>query len=352
MKYLITILLFLLSTTAKSLVILQYHHVSKQTPKSTSIDPALYRAHLQYLEDNNFDVVDILQLKKWLKQGAALPDRAAVITFDDGYSSVYTTAYPELKKRGWPFTVFVNTKAHDEKNLHFMSWDQLREMTKHRAIIANHTDSHPHLIRQQSYEDNEQWQSRRLAEVDFAEKRLKKELGESHLLFAYPYGEYDQALQADLKRLGYLAFGQQSGPVSKGSSHQALPRFAFGGPYGDLADFATKVNSLPFPESRIKVSNSNGKVFSDPLLPKGEDRPVLRIASPLMAYIEQFACYASGQGKIKSEIRGGALVAYANKPLPPGRSRYNCTAHAGGGRYYWHSQLFIRRLPDGSWVDE
>ena len=352
MRYVFPLLLALFSANAKSLVVLQYHHVSKQTPKSTSIDPALYRAHLKHLEDKKFDIVDILQLKKWLERGDALPDRAVVITFDDGYKSVYTTAYPELKKRGWPFTVFVNTKAHDEKNPHFMSWDQLREMTKYGAVIANHTDSHPHLIRQQSYESYQQWQSRRLAEVEFAEKRIKKELGEGHKLFAYPYGEYDQKLQANLKRMGFLAFGQQSGPISKASSHQALPRFAFGGVYGDLSDFATKVNSLPFPESRIKVSNSNGKVLEDPLLPEGEGKPVLRIASPLMAYIEQVACYASGQGKIKSEIRGGTLVAYANRPLPPGRSRYNCTAHAGAGRYYWHSQLFIRRLPNGAWVDE
>lgn len=352
MKYVFAVVLCLIPLVSKALVVLQYHHVSDKTPRSTSINPQLFRAHLQYLEDKKFNVVDILTLQEWLKNGSSIPDQTVVITFDDGYRSVYATAYPELKKRGWPFTVFINTKAHDEKNSHFVSWDQLREMARHGAVIANHTDSHPHLIRQQSYENYEQWQSRRMREITFAENRIKKEIGRSHLLFAYPYGEYDRALQSQLKRLGYLAFGQQSGPIAKNSSMQALPRFAFGGAYGDMSDFETKVKSLPFPESRTKVSTSNGKVLTEPLLPSGEGRPVLRIASPLLPYIDQFACYASGRGQIKAEIKGGTLVAYSPKDLPVGRSRYNCTAHAGGGRYYWHSQLFIRRLSDGSWVDE
>ena len=352
MKHVLALVLCCLSVSAKSLVVLQYHHVSAKTPKATSIDPQLYRAHLQFLQEHKFNVVDIRQLREWLNSGKTLPDRSVIITFDDGYNSVYTAAYPELKKRGWPFTVFINTKAHDEKNAQFMTWDQLRDMSRHGAVIANHTDSHPHLIRQQSYEDRKQWQTRRLREITFAEQRIKKEIGESHLLFAYPYGEYDQLLKAELKRLGYLAFGQQSGPVARYSSLQALPRFPFGGPYGDMADFGTKVNSVPFPEVRIKVTNTGGKVLQDPLLPLDEARPVLRIASPLMRYIDQFACYASGMGKIKAEIKGGVMVAFAPKDLPTGRSRYNCTAHAGGGRYYWHSQLFIRRASDGSWVHE
>lgn len=352
MRIIFIFLSFFLSTVSHALVVLQYHHVSNKTPVSTSISPELFSAHMDYIAAEKFQVVDILQLKIWLQEGTTLPDRTVVITFDDGYRSVFTTAFPELKKRKWPFTVFVNTKSHDEKNSQFMSWQELKTLNKYGAVIANHTDSHPHLIRQKSGESFAKWHQRRESEIDFAEKRLAKELGRSHALFAYPYGEYDDNLKDYLKSKGYLAFGQHSGPISKNSDPQQLPRFPFGGRYGDMEDFASKLKSLPFPLSQIKVTTERGAVINNPELPPSSSKPILRIASPLLKYLDGANCYASGQGKINSEIRGGVLVAQASRDLPPGRSRYNCTVHAGGGRFYWYSQLFIRRLPNGEWVRE
>ena len=43
----------------------------------------------------------------------------------------------------------------------------------------------------------------------------------------------------------------------------------------------------------------------------------------------------------------------AAKPLPVGRSRYNCTrASRWPGRYYWYSYAWIRRDTDGNWSHE
>ncbi len=340
------------SSKSYALVVLQYHHVSDKTPRSTSISPELFKAHMAYIEKRQFRVLDILTLKRILQKGEALPDASVVITFDDGYKSVYKHAFLELKKRAWPFAVFINTKSHDEKNPHFMSWEELKELQDAGAVIGNHTDSHPYLIRRRSGEAFKQWQKRRALEIEFAEQRIKKKLGKSHKLFAYPFGEFDQSLKSYLKENAYLAFGQQSGPIASNSDLQNIPRFPFGGAYGQLDDFSTKLLSLPFPQARVKVTTENGKVLSDPELPAGIGRPVLRIASPLMNYIGETACYASGQGKINTDVKGGVLVAQAKTDLPSGRSRYNCTARAGGERYYWYSQLFIRRKANGRWYSE
>ncbi|MFL0805214.1 MAG: polysaccharide deacetylase family protein [Agarilytica sp.] len=340
------------SAAAHALVVLQYHHISNTTPRSTSTSPELFAQHLEIIASEKFQVVSIEQLKTWLHKGERLPDKTVVITFDDGYRSVYTAAFPLLKKRGWPFTVFVNTQAHDGKKPQFMSWGELKTLATYGAVIGNHTDSHPHLIRQRKHESHKQWLQRREQEINFAEMRIKKEIGESHKVFAYPYGEYDENLTSLLKRKGYIAFGQQSGPVAKESHHQVLPRFPFGGAYGGPEDFLSKLTSLPFPMARLKVTTESGAVLYSPELPQGATKPVLRVASPMMNYLNGLNCYASGQGKIKSDIKGGVLVAQTVRPLPPGRSRYNCTAQAGGGRFYWLSQLFIRRLPNGDWVKE
>jgi len=352
MRFIISVFLIFSGMCTQALVVLQYHHVSDKTPVSKSISPQLFRAHLDYIQQAGFKVVDMRQLQSWLQERETLPDKTVVITFDGGYRSVYTAAYPELKRRSWPFTVFVNSKARDEKNPLYMSWDELRDVNRHGAVIGNHSDSHPHLIRRQKYESHQQWQQRREREIVFAEKRIRKEVGRSFKLFAYPFGEYDESLVNKIKLLGYLAFGQQSGPLTASSNPQALPRFSFAGAYGDMDEFVIKLNSLPFPQARIRVSGDDGKVLKDPVLPADISRPVLRIASPLMPYIDGAVCYVSGQGQIDAEIKGGVLVAKARRDLPAGRSRYDCKAHAGGGRHYWYSQLFIRRLADGSWVDE
>ena len=352
--FLLFVLLF--HCNVNGLVILQYHHVSDKTPEATSISPHDFALQLAYLEESGFKVVSILALKKLLQAGKSPPDGAVVITFDDGYMSVFKNAYPALKERKWPFTVFVNTQPHDQNKPQFMSWDQLREIAKNGATIANHTDSHLHLLRKREGESDKQWNQRRAKEIEFAEKRIKKEIGKSHRLFAYPYGEHDRAIRKYLKEKGYLAFGQQSGPVPSPSSPQydgqLIPRFPFGGKFVGLSDFATKVTSLPFPALSVSVNKINGAPLYEAELPMGVNRPIMRISTPTMQYLDGLNCFASGQGKIKSERKGNTLVVQANRSLPVGRSRYNCTARAGNGRFFWYSHMYIKRRADGSWYPE
>lgn len=340
------IMLFMISAPhSEALVVLQYHHVSDAAPQSTRVSPALFKKHMAFLAQNKFNVIAITALPQLLKKAqktGTLPDRSVIITFDDGYRSIYEGAWPELKKRGWPFTVFVNSQAHDQKNPAFMSWDQLRELAAGGAVIANHTDSHPYMIRQRSSESHKQWQQRRQQEIEFAQQRIRKEIGSAHMFYAHPYGEYDEALLQQLKQLGYLAFGQQSGPVAANSLPQALPRFPMGGNYGDMNDFQTKVFSMPFPRLQVIVTTESGQPLKQPLLPDNQSRPVLQLISPMLNFADNVKCFASGQGPIPVKYRGGSLQTQAPSPLGKGRSRYNCTAPAGGGRFYWYSQLFIR----------
>jgi hypothetical protein len=67
----------------------------------------------------------------------------------------------------------------------------------------------------------------------------------------------------------------------------------------------------------------------------------------------QLACYGPG-GVIELEEQNAKTFVVANKsPLPVGRSRYNCTMPVkGGDRFYWYSQLWIRKRSDGSWYEE
>jgi len=150
--------------------VLRYHHISSNTPASTSTSPARFAMHLAYLEAHGFDVVPLETLVERLRSGQPLPDKTAAITFDDGYRSIHDTAYPMLKARGWPFTVFVNSEPHDRHQPSFMTWEQLREMSSHGATIANHTVSHPSLIEREPGQQEVAWREWIAGEITTAQQ--------------------------------------------------------------------------------------------------------------------------------------------------------------------------------------
>jgi hypothetical protein len=64
-------------------VVRQYHHVSDETPASTSTSPERFAMHLDYLQQSGFEVVPLQDLAETLRAGKNLPDRTAAITFAD-----------------------------------------------------------------------------------------------------------------------------------------------------------------------------------------------------------------------------------------------------------------------------
>ena len=335
----------ILMAPAHAAVVLQYHHVDTETPASTSASPERFAMHLEYLAEKNFDIVPLSDLVSALRAGEPLPDRAVAITFDDGYISIYDTAWPLLKARGWPFTVFVNSEPHDQGKPLFMSWDQLRELHAAGATIANHTVSHPYLLRPPKGLDPAQGEDWVAGEITRAQRRIEEEIGSAPKLFAYPFGEYDNAVLEVVGALGYAGFGQQSGPLAPYSDLRALPRFPFGGPYGDAQDFATKVNSLPLPladREAVRWRSEDGRILQDIVLPGPAARPVLLFRPAPGFDGSRLACFASGQARALLERDGEGFRVQAQKPLGTGRARYNCTAPSGmTGRYFWYTQPWI-----------
>ncbi|MEE4216513.1 MAG: polysaccharide deacetylase family protein, partial [Xanthomonadales bacterium] len=118
----LTLLLLLYTPLSQAAVVLQYHHVSDETPASTSTSPERFAMHLDYLEEAGFKIVPLQELADTLRTREPLPDKTAAITFDDGYISIFQAARPLLEKKGWPYTVFVNTEPHDQRKPLFMSW--------------------------------------------------------------------------------------------------------------------------------------------------------------------------------------------------------------------------------------
>ena len=336
------------AASAQAAVVILYHHVSDSTPKSTSISPAHFEAQMDYLAKNNFKVVPLLELTEKLRKGEQLPDKTVAISFDDSYVSVYDSAFPRLKKRGWPFTFFVNTDAVGTSKI-FVTWDQLREMSRHGATIANHTTQHNHLPRRAANESRVQWRVRIAAEIADAQKKIEQEMGTAPNILAYPFGEYDADVQQIAKQQGYIAFGQQSGALYQHGDLQSVPRFPFGGSFTELDDFIMKVNAKPMPIKQLGFYRDK-KTEQKNLVVKAGDKPWLVLTLADESLLSKINCFATGQGAITTEVIGNQLWAQAKQPLSAGRVRYNCTAYAGEkGRFYWYTQQWLVTDKNGKW---
>jgi len=329
-------------------VILLYHHVDTDTPASTSISPADFSAHLRYIEEQGFKVLPLSRLLEDLKDGDA-PDNAIAITFDDAYISVFQTAYPLLKKRGWPFTLFINAQSVDQGQALQMNWDQLREMANNGAAISNHSLTHAHLVRRLDGETEKQWLQRIRDEVVVNEQRLDQELpnraeADKHL-FAYPFGEYDEALLNLLDQLDYASIGQQSGAAAS-PPQQLIPRFPLAGSWAGLDRLKTALNSQPLPV----VKADGGTIISTPQ--NASDTLTLVLKEGFNR--QSIACYSARGDRLTVELTGKDSVQVALPRFTAGRQKVNCTAPVSGesGSYYWYSQQWLIQTDKGEWYSE
>ncbi len=322
----------------QSAVIIMYHHFGDNRYPSTNIRIEQFEAHLNFLESQQFNVWPLDKIITQIRNGQSLPDKTIAITIDDAYRTVYSNAYPMLKQRGWPFTVFVSTDYIDKKFSNYMNWEQIREMAADGASFANHSASHRHLIRHDAAESDNEWQTRIRQDVLKAQQRLEQEVKTTIPYFAYPYGEYNSALTKLVTALGLVGLGQHSGAIGPNSDFSSLPRFPINEAYADMPGFSSKVLSLAMPISATKLPD-----------PQTSDvRPLLNLTlKPSDMQVDQLNCYVSDQGRVDINWLNDEKTRFnvqAKNDLPAGRSRYNCTAPSkkDGQHFYWFSQPWIR----------
>lgn len=323
-----------LDENISSAVVLMYHRFGDARYPSTNIRLEQFEEHLEYLQDNNFTLWPLSKILNYIAEAKKLPEKTVAITMDDAYRTIYTNAYPRLKAKKFPFTVFVNTRAIDTKSKNYISWEEMREMRLNGAEFANHSLTHVYLIREKS-EMKEAWERRIRGEIEGAQTRLQQELGDSAntepKLFSYPFGEYNQEVADLLKELDYIGVTQTSGVVNAQSDLREVPRFPMAEAFGDKKGFILKVNTLP-----LAIESLSPK---EPLL-GSQNPPILEIN--LHHPMKNLGCYkADGQRVELKWLSKTKVQIQAKTPLKGPRDRYTCTAPAKDGRWYWYSHFWI-----------
>ena len=344
-------------TTEPHAVILLYHHVSGQTPPSTSVTPAQFEQHLDYLAKHDYRVWPLERVLDAVLKGAEdIPERVVALTFDDAYESVYTEAYPRLSERGWPYTVFANTDAIDAGHSPYMSWAKLRELAEDEVAIENHSAAHAHMSRPEAGESARDWRRRVRADIKKADGRIAEEIGQAPELFAYPYGEDSPALAEVVAEDHEYGLAQRSGPVGPLTDPLSIPRFPMATGFASLDRLELAVRSRPLPVSETKTYPSIGR-------PSGAgdsgdsgdsgDIESIELQVELGGFrAGQLNCFAGSGRRLETEMDGTGPYRVTIEVAgvgAPGRNKINCTAPAadGSGDFYWFSWQWLVESPAG-----
>jgi peptidoglycan/xylan/chitin deacetylase (PgdA/CDA1 family) len=210
--------------------ILCYHRFEERPRDGLAMTPKDFESQMQTLRDEGITVIPMEDFLAWRRGEKSIPDRAAIITIDDGYLSGYTTAWPVLKTFGYPFTMFIYTdyvKGGPRSGGQSLTWEQLAEMHAAGVDIGSHSISHASLPARKGRtpEEHAEWLRQEMAE---SKRMLGDNLGIEIKTFAYPYGNQNEEVRRAAEAAGYeAAFTVRGEKIVHGSGDpMALGRYA------------------------------------------------------------------------------------------------------------------------------
>ena len=239
--------------------IIYYHEVDKN----------IFEKHIKYIRQN-YDIISLDELLECIKNDKIIPDNSVIITFDDGYKSLYYNVYPIVKKYKIPITIYVvpdvvnkkipfwwdvidNIKKIDKnipnvtqlKNMpneekekivnsyrdekpdlyaehNSLDWNQINEMIESKLVsIQSHSSTHP-ILTQMSYDEVS-------VEIKKSKQNIQDKTGTEVVHFAYPSGKFVEEYIPLLEEHGYeSAVILKPGIISRKTNPYLLARIFSG----------------------------------------------------------------------------------------------------------------------------
>ncbi|MCX7772980.1 MAG: polysaccharide deacetylase family protein [Clostridia bacterium] len=200
-----------------------YHNLIKAGEgDGLNVTGKVFANHMQILKAYGYNAITFEELYAHYMDGASLPPNPVIITFDDGYKSNYTMAYPILKKYGFKACVFVISKAIGNNN--YMSAAEIKEVSDSGIIdIQAHSVTHDYYLSKMK-------KSRLVNELSECKKTLEGITKKPVRIFCYPYGKHSEALVNELFNQGYvISVTTKYGCASKKLNPYLLPRLRVDG---------------------------------------------------------------------------------------------------------------------------
>ena len=177
--------------------IVMYHHVDiKEHKDLNTVSPASFEHQMDFIKKNGYHVISLDALVEAIKENKPMPHKSVVITFDDGYDDNYSYAYPILKQRQFPATIFLISDFIGKEG--YLDWSQIKEMLKNGVSFGSHTRHHAYLPGVKNI-------GMLMDEIEQSKNIIERNLGQKVNYFCYPFGGFNPVVKEIVKQSGYKA---------------------------------------------------------------------------------------------------------------------------------------------------
>jgi len=222
--------------------VLGYHDFSETLPETEMrINTTKFRKQLEIIQQLGITVISLDDFIAWKRGNLALPEKCVLLTFDDGWRSVYTDAFPILKEFGHPFVLYLY-KNYVDGGGKALTTAMIREMLANGATLGSHSVSHPlpSMVRRKRDQGPEAFDTYLRVELGKSKEFLKSRFGTTVTTYAYPGGFFTEEMLMLAPELGYThLFTVQPAKVKRASPNDALPRYMILGTHDRIFEYAT-----------------------------------------------------------------------------------------------------------------
>lgn len=212
-----------------------------------------------------------ISLSQWqnAREGRdTLPAKPVLLSFDDGFKSLYTRVFPLLKLYRYPAVASIVSEWMESEGAAasaLVSWQELREMSASGWVeVASHTHamhngvpanpqgnelpaSVSRIFADGTYETDAQYEARLFADLDLSRSMIQQHLGVSIRTLVWPYGEYSGDALSVARRAGFsFSMGLSSGVNTAETSLMQIKRTQVLGHHG-TADLIRALQMPPQP---------------------------------------------------------------------------------------------------------
>lgn len=216
--------------------ILTYHFIGNNpNPKdkardSLSVSPDKFESQMDYFSKNGYTPITLDTLYGIYNGQTAAPQKAVVLTFDDGYIDFYYNAFPILRRFNFHAVSFIPTGLIGGS--YYMNWDQIKEIQASGLVtFESHSVTHANLA-SLNYDAL-------LKQLTDSKNVLSSQTGYPVNFIAYPYGTSNALVYSAVRKAGYVGgVGTWYGKVSAPGIN--MPRIKVSG-FWSIKEFASRL---------------------------------------------------------------------------------------------------------------
>lgn len=173
-----------------------YHRVQvPETENPYYVTPQEFREQMQALKQLGYQTITMTQLVDTIENGGLLPERPAIISFDDGDATVYSEAFPVMRELGFIGINFLVVRYLNTPG--YMTDAQVRELVEAGWEVGSHGMTHADLTKT----DQARW------EMLQSKNELEERMGTTVSFFAFPYGAANDRLFTSVRKIYHAAVG-------------------------------------------------------------------------------------------------------------------------------------------------